>query len=84
MKNPKDKVEFSLKDQSSSTPIDTSQSKHTRTSESISQFLKYNSKAKSADSEDIDSWHFILYLTHFPYLNQCEALLFQCKGRFIL
>jgi hypothetical protein len=61
MRNPKDKVKFSLKDQSSLTPIDTSQSKHTRTSESISPCLKYNSKAKSADSEDIDPWHFILY-----------------------
>ena len=65
MRNPKDKVEFSLKDQSSSTPIDTSQSKHTRTSESISQFLKYNSKAKSADSEDIDLWH--LYIIKLSF-----------------
>ena len=64
MKNKKDKAEFSVRDQLSSTLTDTSQLEPTKTSDSIIQSQNNNSKTKSAESEDIDL-HEILLFAYF-------------------
>lgn len=69
MKNKKDKAKSSLKNQSSSTPIDTSQSEPMKTSESINQSPNNNSKLKSPESEDFDSN--ILCLYSYFLLSTC-------------
>ena len=54
MKNKKDQEKSSLKNQLSSTQIDTSQSELMRTLESTSRSQSNNSKPKSPELEDID------------------------------
>ena len=64
-KNKKDREKSSLKSQSNSILIDTSQLEPTKTSESINQSQNNNSKTKSQESEDIDLCYVLFFNSPF-------------------
>lgn len=65
MKSKKDREKSSLKSQSNSILIDTSQLEPTKTSESINQSQNNNSKTKSQESEDIDLCYVLFFNSPF-------------------
>lgn len=83
MKNKKDKEEYSPKDQSNSTPIDTSQSEPTKMLKSTNPSQNNSSKTKSPESEDSDLYIFC-FMSHFFILYFYASDLIGVNSFFIM